>query len=307
MCVRVCVGGGGGSFGTLTASCLPRLPLHPPPPLAPPQALFGTLTPDVVVLTILYSIAGLGIAIVNDFKSIEGEWRGREGEREGERCVCDYGGGPVWAGAACARTSCSPPPSNPPPPPPPQATARWACSRCLWRLVWRRQSGSASHPSTSRRRARHAAHAALAPGPSRGLPPARSPRAPRCLPAGPPHPTPPFPRPPLTHARWPARRTHTHAPRVPTHPHAAPHAHPTHPTHPPTPMQLGIAAYLALGLDEPVYAGVLLLLVLPQASSPPHRLPPPPAPAPAPRLLVLAPLAAPSHPHPPLTHTHTHT
>lgn len=37
------------------------------------QALFGTLTPDIVVLTCLYSIAGLGIAIVNDFKSIEGD------------------------------------------------------------------------------------------------------------------------------------------------------------------------------------------------------------------------------------------
>jgi chlorophyll synthase len=37
------------------------------------QALFGTLTPDVCVLTVLYSLAGLGIAIVNDFKSIEGD------------------------------------------------------------------------------------------------------------------------------------------------------------------------------------------------------------------------------------------
>lgn len=37
------------------------------------QAVFGTITPDVVVLTLLYSIAGLGIAIVNDFKSIEGD------------------------------------------------------------------------------------------------------------------------------------------------------------------------------------------------------------------------------------------
>ncbi|XP_030449969.1 chlorophyll synthase, chloroplastic [Syzygium oleosum] len=37
------------------------------------QALFGTLTPDIVVLTLLYSIAGLGIAIVNDFKSVEGD------------------------------------------------------------------------------------------------------------------------------------------------------------------------------------------------------------------------------------------
>ncbi|KAJ1394475.1 Nucleophile aminohydrolase, N-terminal [Sesbania bispinosa] len=37
------------------------------------QALFGTLKPDIIVLTLLYSIAGLGIAIVNDFKSIEGD------------------------------------------------------------------------------------------------------------------------------------------------------------------------------------------------------------------------------------------
>ncbi|KAL6998441.1 Transferase of alkyl or aryl groups [Sarracenia purpurea var. burkii] len=37
------------------------------------QALFGSLTPDIVVLTLLYSIAGLGIAIVNDFKSVEGD------------------------------------------------------------------------------------------------------------------------------------------------------------------------------------------------------------------------------------------
>ena len=31
------------------------------------------MTPPVVVLTVLYSLAGLGIAIVNDFKSIEGD------------------------------------------------------------------------------------------------------------------------------------------------------------------------------------------------------------------------------------------
>ncbi|OVA02729.1 UbiA prenyltransferase family [Macleaya cordata] len=37
------------------------------------QALFGTLTSDIIVLTLLYSIAGMGIAIVNDFKSIEGD------------------------------------------------------------------------------------------------------------------------------------------------------------------------------------------------------------------------------------------
>jgi len=35
--------------------------------------VFGTLSVDVMIFTILYSIAGLGIAIVNDFKSIEGD------------------------------------------------------------------------------------------------------------------------------------------------------------------------------------------------------------------------------------------
>merc|ERR1711988_1931299 len=37
------------------------------------QAMFGELSWPVTILTILYSIAGLGIAIVNDFKSIEGD------------------------------------------------------------------------------------------------------------------------------------------------------------------------------------------------------------------------------------------
>jgi chlorophyll/bacteriochlorophyll a synthase len=37
------------------------------------QAVFGELSADVMVLTVLYSLAGLGIAIVNDFKSIEGD------------------------------------------------------------------------------------------------------------------------------------------------------------------------------------------------------------------------------------------
>jgi len=37
------------------------------------QSLFGELNPAVMVLPVLYSIAGLGIAIVNDFKSIEGD------------------------------------------------------------------------------------------------------------------------------------------------------------------------------------------------------------------------------------------
>eukprot|EP01039_Chlorochromonas_danica_P005048 gene5048-5542_t len=37
------------------------------------QAMFGELSWPVTFLTIFYSIAGLGIAIVNDFKSIEGD------------------------------------------------------------------------------------------------------------------------------------------------------------------------------------------------------------------------------------------
>ncbi|MEB3230025.1 MAG: chlorophyll synthase ChlG, partial [Leptolyngbyaceae bacterium] len=37
------------------------------------QALFGELTPTVMVLTLFYSLSGLGIAIVNDFKSVEGD------------------------------------------------------------------------------------------------------------------------------------------------------------------------------------------------------------------------------------------
>jgi chlorophyll synthase len=37
------------------------------------HALFGTLTPTIVVLTLFYSLSGLGIAIVNDFKSVEGD------------------------------------------------------------------------------------------------------------------------------------------------------------------------------------------------------------------------------------------
>jgi chlorophyll synthase len=39
------------------------------------HAMFNaaSISPEEVVLTILYSIAGLGIAIVNDFKSIEGD------------------------------------------------------------------------------------------------------------------------------------------------------------------------------------------------------------------------------------------
>ena len=37
------------------------------------HALFGELTPTLMVLTLVYSLAGLGIAIVNDFKSVEGD------------------------------------------------------------------------------------------------------------------------------------------------------------------------------------------------------------------------------------------
>lgn len=37
------------------------------------QALFGDLTPTIMILTLIYSLAGLGIAVVNDFKSVEGD------------------------------------------------------------------------------------------------------------------------------------------------------------------------------------------------------------------------------------------
>jgi len=37
------------------------------------HALFGDLNPTVMILTLFYSLAGLGIAVVNDFKSVEGD------------------------------------------------------------------------------------------------------------------------------------------------------------------------------------------------------------------------------------------
>jgi len=37
------------------------------------HALFGELNWQIVVLTLIYSLAGLGIAVVNDFKSVEGD------------------------------------------------------------------------------------------------------------------------------------------------------------------------------------------------------------------------------------------
>ena len=37
------------------------------------HALFGTLNSTLIVLTLVYSLAGLGIAVVNDFKSVEGD------------------------------------------------------------------------------------------------------------------------------------------------------------------------------------------------------------------------------------------
>jgi chlorophyll/bacteriochlorophyll a synthase len=37
------------------------------------HALFGDLNPTVIALTLFYSFSGLGIAIVNDFKSVEGD------------------------------------------------------------------------------------------------------------------------------------------------------------------------------------------------------------------------------------------
>jgi chlorophyll synthase len=37
------------------------------------HALFGELNGTIVILTLIYSMAGLGIAVVNDFKSVEGD------------------------------------------------------------------------------------------------------------------------------------------------------------------------------------------------------------------------------------------
>ena len=37
------------------------------------HALFGELNPTIMVLTLFYSLSGLGIAVVNDFKSVEGD------------------------------------------------------------------------------------------------------------------------------------------------------------------------------------------------------------------------------------------
>lgn len=37
------------------------------------HALFGTLNSTIMLLTLIYSLAGLGIAVVNDFKSVEGD------------------------------------------------------------------------------------------------------------------------------------------------------------------------------------------------------------------------------------------
>lgn len=37
------------------------------------HALFGQLNATIVILTLFYSLAGLGIAVVNDFKSVEGD------------------------------------------------------------------------------------------------------------------------------------------------------------------------------------------------------------------------------------------
>lgn len=37
------------------------------------HALFGDLNSTIIILTLFYSLAGLGIAVVNDFKSVEGD------------------------------------------------------------------------------------------------------------------------------------------------------------------------------------------------------------------------------------------
>jgi chlorophyll synthase len=59
------------------------------------QALFGQLTWTTALLTLAYSLAGLGIAVVNDFKSVEGDLRHRAGQldqRRDDRCFSDGDG-----------------------------------------------------------------------------------------------------------------------------------------------------------------------------------------------------------------------
>ena len=41
------------------------------PRITPP--LSRSISPQEIILTVLYSLAGVGIAIVNDFKSVEGD------------------------------------------------------------------------------------------------------------------------------------------------------------------------------------------------------------------------------------------
>lgn len=136
--------------------CAPT-PLYNLPVVRPPapQALFGTLSLDVMVLTVLYSIAGLGIAIVNDFKSIEGE-RGLWGlqcrvrgfelglrrrlvscshctctpsllKRMQYACICCCTSCLAAAGAVLMRVAAAARSLS-------QATARWACSCCPYLL-----------------------------------------------------------------------------------------------------------------------------------------------------------------------------
>ena len=84
----------------------------------------GSITWQEVVLTVLYSIAGLGIAIVNDFKSIEGDRALGMNSLpvafgiEKAKWLCVGTIDVTQLGVAAYLYAIGPPPPPPPPPPP---------------------------------------------------------------------------------------------------------------------------------------------------------------------------------------------
>ena len=105
------------------------------------QALFGNLTLDVIVLTMLYSTAGLGIAIVNDFKSIEGDRYAFPAPTVNllfhlvNACGEEVNKCETYNKLGTQASSLL-------------RAGKWACSPCQLPLEWRQPSGSRWAPST---------------------------------------------------------------------------------------------------------------------------------------------------------------
>jgi hypothetical protein len=113
----------------------PKAPIPSPGPRPCPlprcgHAMFnaGSITWQEVVLTVLYSIAGLGIAIVNDFKSIEGDRALGMNSLpvafgiEKAKWLCVGTIDVTQLGVAAYLYAIGPPPPPPPPPTPPSPT-----------------------------------------------------------------------------------------------------------------------------------------------------------------------------------------